>query len=303
MRISFALAALLFSATPALAAPEIVVDTPITGSLVQHVMGDLGTIHVLMPAGTSVHHHQMRPSDAGALQDADALIWTGPELTPWLERASRSLGQGSVQLRLLDIKGTTLRSYDDRHADQHDEDHGHGHGHADNDPHAWLNPENTALWLSEIAKQLGALDSENAAIYSANAQAVAARLDEMDSAIRAQLAPVADKHFVVFHDAYGYFTDHYGLSPALAVSPGDASTPSAARISELRAAITESGATCAFPEFAQDTKLIVAASEGTGIKTGAALDPEGAGIEAGPMLYGHVMQGLADSLTDCLSAE
>lgn len=303
MRIYPALTALLVSTAPALAAPEVVVDTQITGSLVQQVMGDLGAVHVLMPAGASVHHHQMRPSDARALQDADALIWTGPELTPWLDRASGSLGQNAVQLRLLETKGTTLRSYDDDHAHQHDEEHDHDHGHAGNDPHAWLNPENAALWLTAIAEQLSNVDAENAATYSANAASAAEALREMDSAIRTQLEPAADKHFVVFHDAYGYFTDHYGLPPALAVSPGDASTPSAARISELRAHITESGATCAFPEFAQDPKLIEAATEGTGIKTGAEIAPEGAGIEPGPKLYGQVIQELADSLTDCLLAE
>lgn len=303
MRIHPALTVLLLSAAPALAAPEVVVDTQITGSLVQQVMGDLGTVHVLMPAGASVHHHQMRPSDASALQAADALIWTGPELTPWLDRAAASLGQDAVQLRLLEAKGTTLRSYEDGHTHEHDEDHDHDHSHAGNDPHAWLNPENAAHWLTAIADQLSIVDSENAATYSANAKAAAQALQDMDSAIRTQLAPVADKHFVVFHDAYGYFTDHYGLPPALAVSPGDASTPSAARISELRAQITESGATCAFPEFAQDPKLIEAATEGTGIRTGAEIAPEGAGIEPGPMLYGQVIQGLADSLTDCLLAE
>lgn len=309
MRISPALTALLLGTAPALAAPQIVVDTQITASLVQQVTGDLAEIHVLLPAGASIHHHQMRPSDARALQGADLLIWTGPALTPWLDRAAESAGQSVAQLRLLDSKGTTLHDYEGQHSHAHDEDeghehdHDHDHDHGNIDPHAWLNPENAAVWLGAIAESLSSADPENAATYGDNAQAAANAIRDMDVTIRDELAPVADKSFVVFHDAYGYFTDHYGLAPALAVSPGDASTPSAARISELHSQIGDSGASCAFPEFAQDPKLIAAATQGTGVRLGQELDPEGAGIAPGPALYGQVIAGLAQHLHDCLSAD
>ena len=120
--------AMVLAASPALAAPTVVVDTPVTGSLVQQVLGDLGQVQVLLPQGAGVHDHQMRPSDMRGLQDADLLVWTGPELTPWLDRAATAAGEGA-ELRLLEVAGTTLRSYGD--AASHD-GHGHDdHGHDD----------------------------------------------------------------------------------------------------------------------------------------------------------------------------
>ena len=94
----------LTAAGPVAAQPlQVVVDTPITASLVAQVAGDLAQVQVLLPQGASAHHHQMRPSDARGLQDAGLLVWTGPELTPWLDRAAASVGAETPQLRLLEV--------------------------------------------------------------------------------------------------------------------------------------------------------------------------------------------------------
>ena len=79
-------------ATPTLAeVPAIVADTPVTASLVQQVMGDLGQPALLLDKGADPHDFQLRPSQARALQDAGLLVWVGPDLTPWLDRAAADL--------------------------------------------------------------------------------------------------------------------------------------------------------------------------------------------------------------------
>lgn len=308
-----ALLTLICGTAPVFAAPPaIVADTPVTGSMVQQVLGDLGTVRVLLPKGASVHHYQMRPSDAQALQSAGLVVWTGPELTPWLDRAAESLGNDTTQLRLLQVPATTLRDYgqvgDDHGHDDHSHDHDHadGHDHDDHvhtgtDPHAWLNPDNGALWLTAIAEQLAKGDPENAIAYRNNAAAAVAELSQIDDRIAGELTDHRDQRFVVFHDAYGYFTDHYGMQPALPLSAGDASSPSASRIAALREQITSSGAICAFPEYGHDAKLITTATEGSDTRTGAPLDPEGSGLEQSPELYVQVLAGLSSTLIDCLN--
>lgn len=289
----------LIVAGPVLAEPaQVVVDTPITASLVQQVTGDLAQVQVLLPQGASAHHHQMRPSDARGLQDAGLLIWTGPELTPWLDRAAASIAAEVPQLQLLQVPGTHLRGY----ADEDGHDHGHDHAHDDEsaDPHAWLDPGNAQVWLEAIAETLARSDPGNAGTYTQNAAAAAGRIADLDAQLQARLSPHGDASIVVFHDAYGYFTDHYGLRPAVAVSLGDASTPSAARLSEIRDRINETGAACAFPEYASDPKLVQTAIQGTQVRMGGELSPEGGMIEAGPDLYGAVLTTLADTLIDCL---
>lgn len=336
MRIPLPAAALaVLIAPPVLAAPpQVATDTAITGALLAEVMGDLGTPRVLLPAGTSLHSYQMRPSEAAALQEADLLVWFGPELTPWLSRAA-ALRDSKGDLELLHIPGTLLRPYgedgahgdhdedrhDEAHADDHADghhedgdhedghhedgghDHDHDHDHAGVDPHAWLDPGNASRWYEAIAARLSDLDPENAAQYADNAARAAERIAALDARIAGKLKPLQGQDFVVFHDAYGYFTTHYGLPPAIAVSLGDATSPSAARLTEVRQRITKSGARCAFPEFSHDAKLIATVSDGTGITIGRPLDPEGASIAPGAGLYGAVLEGLADTLADCLSAK
>lgn len=315
MRIPLSAPLLALLTTPALAAPPVIVtDTAITGSLVAQVMGDLGTPHVLLASGANAHSFQMRPSDAAALQAADLLVWFGPELTPWLAR-SANLRDGTGDLQLLHVPGLTLRDYgsgdaaapQDHAHDDHDHDHAHDseedHGHAGLDPHAWLDPTNAAPWLDAIAASLSAIDHENAPRYAENAADAKARLATLDQALAGRLAALGGRRFVVFHDAYGYFTAHYGLAPAIPVALGDASSPSAARLTGIRQQVVDSAATCAFPEFGHDARLVGAAVEGTQARIGAALDPLGATAAPGASLYGTTLEGLATSLDDCLSSD
>lgn len=311
--------AMVLAASPALAAATVVVDTPVTGSLVQQVLGDLGQVQVLLPQGAGVHDHQMRPSDMRGLEDADLLVWTGPELTPWLDRAAAAAGEGA-ELRLLEVASTTVRSYGD--AASHDghghDDHGHDaaghtdeadghgdhdHGEGDIDPHAWLDPDNARLWLPAIAEGLTAIDPDNGAAYARNAAAAAEAIAALDGQLQARLAPRAGTSLVVMHDAYGYFTDHYGLAPALAVSLGDATAPSAARLRALREEVAESGAVCAFPEYGVDPALLATAIEGTGVRMGEPLSPEG--VEAAPdaALYAALLEGMVTTVATCLEKE
>ncbi|MTH34591.1 zinc ABC transporter substrate-binding protein [Paracoccus limosus] len=282
--------------------PAVVTDIPAVQALAQQVMGDLGQPGVLMDQGGDPHHYQLRPSQAASLQDADLLVWIGPELTPWLTRSADSLGPDR-SLPLLAQSGTHLRSYAGNGDEDHDhaEGDGHDHDHDGTDPHAWLDPQNGVTWLNALAGALAQRDPENAATYQANAAKGVAQIEALDATLKAELAPVQGKPFVVFHDAYGYFTAHFGLPPAVAVSLGDASTPSAARLSQIRAQIHDSGAVCAFPERNHDARLLEAVTEGSNLRPGAALDPEGTAAERGAGLYAAILQGLATTLVDCLS--
>lgn len=304
MRMMLSVLALIAAGPVAAQPPQVVVDTPITASLVAQVAGNLAQVQVLLPQGASAHHHQMRPSDARGLQDAGLLIWTGPELTPWLDRAAASVGAEIPQLRLLEVPGTHMRGYGDDHGHDHDDHaHDHDHDHDGTDPHAWLDPANARLWLGAIAEILEQTDPGNADLYARNAAVADQRLADLDARIQTNLAPYRDDGIVVFHDAYGYFTDHFGLRPAIAVSLGDASTPSAARLSQIRDQIAETGATCAFPEYGGDPKLVQTVIEGTPVRMGNELEPEGGMQDVGPGLYEQTLVNMAAVLADCLGGE
>lgn len=281
--------------------PVVVTDIQPVQSLVAMVMGDLGSPELLLPKGGDEHSYQMKPSQAAALADAGLVVWVGPELTPWLDRALDALGKTPAQLVLLDAPGTVTRQFpkgeDHDHEAAGEEEH---HHHDGTDPHAWLDPTNASLWLGLIAESLSGIDPEHAATYAANAAAAQVQIAALDAELKARLAPVAGRQFIAFHDAYGYFVGHYGLTLAGTVALGDASAPGAARLAEIRD-LAEHGAVCIFPELQHDPKMVESIAQDTGVKQGAALDPTGSFMEPGPDLYPAMMNALADTLVACLA--
>ena len=196
------------------------------------------------------------------------------------------------------------------HDHDHDHDHDHaedshagdhaGHDHSGADAHAWLDPANGRVWLGAIAAELARLDPENAATYAANAAAGQDGLTALEAELQAELAPLAGRGFVVFHDAYQYFERRFGLQAAGAISFSDASTPSAGRIAELRDAVETLGARCVFaePQFSRGLVDSVFADRATvGL-----LDPLGQNLTPGADLYPQVLRGMAAAFKTCLDS-
>lgn len=277
--------------------PRVVTDFAPTTGLVAMVMGDLGAPEQLLEQGANAHDFQLRPSQAAMLADAGLVVWAGPQMSPWLDRTLEGFGD-VPQLRLLEAEGTHLQAFGATH-DGHAQDEGGHEDHSGSDPHAWLDPENGALWLKVIAAELGRIDPENAATYAANAEAAKGEIAALDRQLAATLATVKDRPFVVFHDAYGYFTAHYGLTVAGAVAQGDATSTGAAHLQGLQAKADE--ALCLFPEAGHDPKLLAQMAEATGVKLGTPLDPEGVAQAPGRDAYLGTLRALAENLTACLS--
>lgn len=284
-------------AAPATAqVPSVVTDIPPVHSLAAQVMEGIGTPVLLLDRGADAHDFQMRPSQARAVNAADLVVWIGPEMSGWLEKAAA----GKPSLPLLHAPGTVTREFDAEEGRDHDHhDHaGHHHHHDGIDPHAWLDPHNAEGWLTAIAGELARLDPDNADGYRANAEKARASVAALDATLRDELTPAQGKPIILFHDAYGYFTDHYGLTQHASVADGEAATPGAARLAELRSGISD--AACIFPEANHSADYLRLLTEGTDVKIGAALDPEGSTLEPGPGLYSALLTGLANAISDCV---
>ena len=305
-----------------LAAPAVVASTKPIHSLVAAVMGDAGTPELIVKGAASPHTYSLRPSDAGALERADIVFWTGHGMELFLADALETLSTNARVVELAEAPGIELlpvreggafeahahdheghdHDHDHDDHDDHDDHEGHedhDHAHDEGDMHFWLDPENAKLMVAEIAKVLSETDPDNAAAYAANAEAEQARLDQVQAEIAATLAPVAEKPFIVFHDAYQYFEARFGLEVAGAVTLSPEAMPGAARIDELRARVAELGATCVFAEPNFEPAIVRTIVEGTEAKAGT-LDPEGASLTEGPDLYPELLRGLANGLVECL---
>lgn len=309
-----ALPALLLAASAAAGVPRVAADIPPVHSLVARVMAGLGTPELIVQPGATPHGQSLRPSQARALQAAEAVFWVGPALTPWLAEPVASLAADARAVPLLEAPGTRPLPFRDGATFA-----GHGHGEAagrdgdhagdpapaapggaaaGTDPHAWLDPETGKAWLDAIAATLSGIDPANAEAYAANAAQGRAEIDAAAASAAGILAPARDLRFVVFHDAYRYFERRFGLSAAGAIALSDASDPSPARIAEIRDAVRDLGVTCILAEPQFDPGLVRTVAEGADLGTGI-VDPLGAGIAPGPDLYPALIRGVAGEIAAC----
>lgn len=322
-----ALIAAVLGSGPAGAAepPRVVASIAPIGSLAAAVMRGVGEPTVLLPAGASPHAYALRPSEARALASAELVLWVGEALETFLEEPLATLARKGSMVKLLETDGLVLlptrtggvweAGHDEHsHAKGHAKGHGHGHDkqhdkedgkaeaadHGNIDAHLWLDPRNAGVIVERIATALAERDPARAATYRANAEAAKADLAALDTELAGILAPLRDRPYVVFHDAYQYLETRYGLKPLGAVTIAAERAPGARRLARLRDEIRERGAICAFrePQFAP--RVLESLGADTGVRI-AALDPIGADLPAGPEGYGVLMRRLAASLAACLT--
>ncbi|MBR9799988.1 MAG: zinc ABC transporter solute-binding protein [Gammaproteobacteria bacterium] len=325
---SLSLPLMLAPAVAVAEVPSVAVDIPPVHSLVARVMGELGSPDLVIQSGASPHGYSMRPSEARALSDADVVFFVSDELTPWLAKARASLAADADAVELMEVPGTLHLTYrsgptfeahhhadeaSSAHGEEHDEHGGHEahadhdehhdeHGHDGENPHGWLDPVNAHTWLGAIAESLAAQDPEHAATYRSNAQAGQQELEALTESLSARLAQVQGTRYIVFHDAYQYFEHRFDVPASGAISLGDASTPSPARVKEIQARVKQDDIQCVFREPQYNPALIESVFEGTGVKTSIVFEPLGVGLPLGETLYPQLIERLGQGILRCADA-
>lgn len=306
------LAAILgMAALPAAAeAPKVMASIQPIHSLVASVMQGVGEPGLVVSGAQSEHTYALKPSDARALQAARVVVLVDEGYETFLAKPLKNRKGSLDVIALADLpgarvlpsrKGGLWEDDHDDHKGHKDHDH-HGHNHGAVDGHLWLDPDNARLLVTAVADRLAGIDPANAAAYQANAKATIDRLQALDSRIRERLAPVVDRPFVVFHDAYQYVEKRYGLSAAGSITVDPDRPPSAKRLAALRDRLRTAGAACVFREPQFPAPVVRTLADASGAREGV-LDPQGADIPPGPDQYFTLMTRLADSLASCLSGK
>jgi zinc transport system substrate-binding protein len=320
---------------PGLAEIDVVASIKPVHSLVAGVMQGIGEPVLLVKGAGSEHGYNVRPSEARSLEQAEVVFWVGESMETFLIKPLRALAGDAKIVELWQVPGLTLLATReggmweahehagtdaDRSAgeqpDEHERagDHGEPHEHEDSeadhevaeehthgetDMHIWLDPRNAEALTAGIAAALGDADPPNAPMYRANAERLRQQLDELDRSLEGRLMAVADRPYVVFHDAYQYFERRYGVRAVGALTINPTLQPSARRLQEIQERLQQLNAACVFAEPQFEPALVETVLEGTSANKGL-LDPLGADLEAGPEQYFQLMYRLADSLVSCL---
>ncbi|AIX51394.1 zinc ABC transporter substrate-binding protein [Pantoea sp. PSNIH1] len=311
-RLFFKLSATAILAALALPAHSAVVTSikPL-GFIAAAISEGITPVEVLLPDGASEHDYALRPSDVKRIKNADLVIWVGPEMEAFLTKPAAALpASRNLEIAALPaVKSQLIRGGEDEdgHEEGHasdkseDQDSSHTHHHhGEYNMHLWMSPKIAQESAVAIHGKLLELMPESKAKLDANLQQFEAALAETDKHIGAQLAPVRNKGYFVFHDAYSYFEKHYGLSPAGHFTVNPEIQPGAQRLHQIRTQLVEQKAVCVFAEPQFRPAVIDAVSRGTSVRKGT-LDPLGMGISLTKDSYVKFLSQLSSQYASCLN--
>lgn len=182
---------------------------------VERVGGDRVQVAVMVEPGASPATYEPKPEQMAALSQAQAYFSIGvPFEKAWLERIQAA----NPAMRLVDTTAGIERMP-------------MGASSENLDPHVWLSPALVKIQAQAIAATLSELDPAYATAYQSRLDAFVADIDALDASIRTTLDGVAQRKFMVFHPAWGYFARDYGLEQIPIEIGGQ--EPSAAELAAL----------------------------------------------------------------------
>ncbi len=193
------------------------------GYFVQKVGGDLVEVKTLISPGQSHETFDPTPRTLADLAGADIYFTMG---LPFEKNLSAKIAATMPNL----VRGDLLKNITLLKSPLHGH-HDHDIDHGEYDTHVWMDPGRVKTMAANIADCLGRLDTLHRENYQANARAFQIELDVISGTISERLAPYEGKTFYVFHPAFGYFAESFGLKQAAVEFEGK--EPSARQLAEL----------------------------------------------------------------------
>ena len=281
---------------------DVVASVRPLGFIASAIADGVTPTEVLLPDGASPHDFALRPSDLKKIRSADLVVWVGPEMEAYMTKSAAQLGPNrQVEISALPtVKPLLQKGNEDE--EEHDHDHadgGHDHHHGEYNMHVWMSPEIAKQTAIAIHAKLLELMPQNKDKLDANLRQFEDGLTQVDKNLGKMLQPVQGKGYFVFHDAYGYFEKHFGLSPLGHFTVNPEIQPGAQRLHLIRTQLVEQKAVCVFAEPQFRPAVINAVAQGTTVRMGT-LDPLGSGIALGKDSYVNFLSQLTNQYVSCL---
>ena len=188
-------------ALPAAAEDKIKVATSFTviADMVANVAGDAAEVVSITKPGAEIHNYQPTPRDILGVRDADLVLWNGLNLELWFEQFLDNAGDRPTAVISEGIEPISISGgdYDGKP-----------------NPHAWMSPDNAAIYVDNIRDALSEADPENAETYAAHAASYKEEIAAVIEPLRAEIARVPeDKRWLVSCEgAFSYLARDLGLN-------------------------------------------------------------------------------------------
>lgn len=289
------------------------------GDAVKNIAPD-ADLTVMVGPGGDPHTYQPSTADLEAMQNADAVIWSGLGMEANMIDQLRGLGDKQIAVAEQLPESQLLPWVEE---DEHDHDHGdahehghegedaHGHHHESQwDPHIWNSTDNWKLVVDQIVKKLSAADSANADTYKTNGEKYNKQIDEANAYVQAKIdtIPQDQRTLVSGHDAFRYFGKQFGLEVKATDFVTSDAERSASELEDLATFIVEHHVPVIFQDASANPQAVKSLEENVAKKGGKVkvvdkeLYSDSLGADAPADTYIGALKYNADTIAEAFSS-
>lgn len=179
---------------------------------VEQIGKDLVDVQVMVEAGASPHTYEPKPRQMAAISKARLYFAIGVAFEKaWLKRIHASNPGMLVVHTDHGIEKLPMIAHHHHGENENHEKAHHDHHHGELDPHIWLSPSLVMVQAQNILSGLQEVDPDQRSAYETNYRAFVADLERLDEELKRLLSGKEGFEFMVFHPAWGYFAEAYGL--------------------------------------------------------------------------------------------
>jgi ABC-type Zn uptake system ZnuABC Zn-binding protein ZnuA len=237
---------------PPKAGPRVVTSIELFADLIRQVAGERAQITALVPAGADPHTYEPVPSKVVAISEADLVLINGLGFEETLLNVIKNNVRGGVPIIEMSAGPPVLEAGNQ------------GTG----NPHLWLNVRYAMHYVEVARDALIQVDPAGEAEYGANAQAYLAELEDLDGQVGQSIAsiPAERRKLIVYHDAFPYLAERYGLEMVAAVVRSPGQEPSAAKVADLTKQIRTANVPAVFKEPQLSARVLELAAKDAGVE-------------------------------------
>ncbi len=253
--ICIALTLLCSCKTPSKDEPSIVALNFPAYDFAQNIIGDTGSVTLLLPPGGESHTYEPTAKDIIRISSCDVFIYTGGESDYWVEKLVAGLKTKPKLIKMMDFVDVSPQSHD-------------GHTH-EIDEHIWTSLKNSVRIIDGICGVLCESYQDKAESFKSNKDSYINKINRLDSDFE-RLFNTSKRKTIVVADRFPftYFAEDYGLSYYSAYhSCTEDSEPTPKVIGRLIDCVKEENIPMIFYIEFSNRRIASAVAEDTGVKT------------------------------------
>lgn len=226
------------------------------------------------PQTGCLHDYQLTAADMKLLSKADVFIVNGGGIESFLSDVAESypdlkIVQACDGIDLLESAEGTGESHNDlsSNTDADHDDHDHSeHSHGDENAHVWMNLADYQIQVQNICNGLSEADSAHAEQYAKNAQTYQGKVQELQQEAAELASQIASQPVVIFHEAYEYIVQEYGLQLAGEMNLDEERQVSAGEVADILHSIEDNHVSVVLAEELYGTDMGEMVAKQSGVK-------------------------------------